>query len=959
MEAPAEKALVAVVGIGASAGGLDALRDFFTAMPGDAGIAFVVVQHLDPHHESMLAQILTQFTKMKVIQVEENVVLGPNQVYLIPPGRYLALAHGRLHLTAPEPHRMPIDFFFHSLAEDQREKAICVVLSGTGSDGTLGAQTINCAGGAVFVQEPASAKFDGMPRSVAQSGYADFVLPVERLVPQLVSYTRDYFHTKPLSPEVTAGKGDMLLMIVSLIRSRTGHDFALYKKNMLHRRVLRRMSLAGIDDLGLYYRYLQENPDEVKRLFRETLVLVSSFFRDPDAFDVLKTNILPILLAEKLDDYELRIWVPACARGEEAYSIAMVIHEYADVQKRRLRLQIFGTDVDEQAVAYARTGLYPEGIAADISPERLDRFFMKEENGYRIESTLREHMVFAVHDLIKAAPFARLDLVSCRNVLIYFEPELQEQLIRLFRYALRPGGVLLLGTSETIGTHADLFAPLDQKQKFFQAKGTGGVGVGQIQRLPDFRTGLRQIRPVELPKSVDPASFVHRLVMERFGPPSVLTDEKGTILYFYGNTARYLSHPSGSPTSKVFNLAQEGIASALDAAYRLALSENREVVREGAPFKGDEGSSHVTLVVRPIPQQEGPTLVLATFLEAPADRERKRDGETVPAQGSAATEALERELKYTRESLQASIEHLQHSNEDLRLANEELQSMNQQREVSKEELQSMNEELSSVNAELHLRVEQLAQTEHVLENLLDNTNVGTIYLDSNLKVVRFTAQAAKVVRLVATDVGRPIADMAVNLENEHLVDDTRRVMETLAFEEKEVRSKDGTWYLMGIMPLRSVDQPKGGVVITFSDVTLVKELTEQRIAREYAEGIVETVREPLVVLDVDLRVVSANEAFYRTFKVSERETKGRYLYDVGNRQWAIPSLKKLLEEVLSEKRAFQDFRVEHEIPSVGHRVMLLNARAIAHGREPVHVLLTIEDITEREKDVQTSGGETK
>ena len=916
METPPSETLTskesprAIIGIGASAGGLEALRDFLRATPEDTDMAFVIVQHLEPHHESMLAQVLTPFTTMKVVQVEEYMDVEPNRVYAIPPNRYLALSHGALRLTPPEAHRMPIDFFFRSLAEDQKEKSVCVILSGTGSDGTPGARAANIAGGVVYVQDPKGAKYDGMPRSAIEGAYADFVLSPEKMGAHLVVHLRDHFGIKALTGRVSADTADTLVKIIQFVRSKTGHDFSLYKKNMLHRRVLRRMGLAGIDDMALYYRYLQENPDEAGRLFREVLVLVSSFFRDEEAFHALKARILPMLAEDRPDDYEFRVWVPGCARGEEAYSIAMTIREYADEQNRQIRFQVFGTDLDDEAISRARAGIYPETITDDVSPERLMRFFVKEEKGYRIVDSIREHMVFAVHDMVKDPPFARLDLVSCRNLLIYFEPELQGRLIGLFHYALRPGAILFLGTSENIGTRSELFESLDEKLKFFRAKGVSGLDLRAV-RFVDLRAGNRGVSPpLDLPKQIDSAALVHRAVMERFGPPSVLADEKGQILYFYGDATRYLPHPSGNPTTNVFDLAREGISSALGTVWRHALTQNKEVVRKGVAFGINDETCTVTLVVRPLPQKGGPTLLLVTFLDEPVSVE-KTVGEAIRVQHD---EPLERELAYTRESLQTTIEQLQHSNEDLKLANEELQSMNEelqsmneQREVSREELQSMNEELYSVNAELHLRVEQLSRTENVLENLIENTNVGTIYVDSTLHIVRFTPEAAKVVPLITTDVGRNLSDMATNLVGEDLVAAAGRVTQTGLFEEKDARAKDGTGYLMRIMPYRASDQQAGGVVITFTDITQVKKLTEETMAREYAEAVVDTVREPLLILDGALHVVSANQTFYRLFGVSQEETEGAYVFDLGNGQWDIPALRKLLEELLPANKVFHDF----------------------------------------------------
>jgi two-component system CheB/CheR fusion protein len=797
-----------------------------------------------------------------------------------------------------------------------------------------------------------------MPRSVIESGYDNFVLSAEKIPGQVVSCVRNV-PARQSVPEATAEVRDALLRISALIRSRTGHDFSSYKQNMFLRRIQRRMALLNIEDIGLYDRYLHENPGEAKKLFVETLILVSSFFRDYEAFVALKEHILPELFRDKPEDYEIRVWTAACARGEEAYSVAMTMQEYVEERRTRIRYQVFGTDLDPDAIALARRGLYPAAIASEVSHERLNRFFTREEGGYRIISDIRERVVFAVHNVIEDPPFARLDFVSCRNMLIYLEPATQDRVIRLFHYALKPGGILFLGPSENVGDRSDLFSSLDPRLKFFRAQGAAKTYLGQLYRVGEPDLKGRGFSLDEDTKKPDPAALVARLVMERFGPPSVLTDEKGRILYFYSDTTRFLPQRSGRPTDKIYDLAREHISSALDMAYRQALREKKEITREGVMFKADGDICQVTLVVRPLFQKDAPPLLLVTFLEE-RDREKKITREAT----EGGTEVLEQELRYTRESLRSTIDDLQHSNEDLRLANEELQSLNEelqstaeQREVTREELQSLNEEMSSVNSELHLRVEQLSETEAVLENLINNTNVGTIYLDEKLRIVRFTPEATHLVPLVAGDIGRFIGDIAINAAGrENLGEDATHVLATQLVEEKEVRAKDGRLYLMRTMPLKAPDQQKRGVVVTFTNVTLIKALAEEKTAREYAEAVVDSVREPLVVLDATLHVVSANRAFYDLFGVPKDETLGRLVYDLGNGQWNIPALRKLLQELLPRKKTFHDFRVERDFPSIGRKTMLLNARMIDHDRKATHILLAIEDITDQGQ-IQRDRGE--
>ncbi len=948
--------------MGASAGGLEAFQRFFANMPSNAGIAFVIVQHLDPDHQSMMTQLLARSTGMKVVEAEDGMRIDPDHVYIIPPNRFLAVDDGALRLTAPlEPRglRMPVDFLFRSLGESQKEHSICVVLSGSGNDGSAALRAVNAAGGITIVQEPATAKYDGMPRSAIESGYADYVLPPERMPEQLQAYVKTFHKVQLRKTPLLPDRSGILSKILRLLRARTGHDFSLYKKSTIHRRIERRMSLHNISDLATYYRHLEERPEEAEKLFKEMLIRVTSFFRDQEAFGVLKAKVLPILLGDKKEGYGVRMWVPGCATGEEVYSIAIVIQEYMEEQKRDFSVQIFGTDIDEEAISIARTGMYPPAIAADMTPSRLKRFF-KEDNGrLRISKEIREHVVFALQDVAKDPPFTRLDLISCRNLLIYLEAELQNRILPFFHYGLKPGGILLLGTSETIGQFPDLFVPLDKKWRFFQAKPS--TISERATGLPEFagtaRRGSRE-DAIEVRKArpTNPATLAQNTLLERFAPPSVMVDSKGDILYFYGDTAEYLKPPQGQPVLNLFEMAREGLRHELAASLRTALSGKREVVREHVKVKTNGGFEPVTLIIRPISQRESNQDFFMVIFEAIRPAAKTDAGKRPAKKGrtSAEVDELQLELTYTRESLQATIEELQASNEELKSTNEEMQSTNEEMqsaneemETGKEELQSVNEELITVNTELHAKIEQLSQIETVMKNLLENTNVGTVFLDTQMNIVRFTAEATKVINLIPSDVGRPLAHTVSNLLYDGLVTDARQVLQDLSFKEMDVRSRDGNWYLVKVMPYRAPDQTVEGIVITFTDITVVRRLSQEQASREYAESIVDAVREPLIVLEASLRVVSANESFRRTFEVSREETEHQYFYELGNGQWNIPELTTLLENVVRENRTFQDFRIEHNFPSIGTRVMLINAKGIVREGKPSYILLAIEDVTDR------------
>jgi two-component system, chemotaxis family, CheB/CheR fusion protein len=953
---PVAAATFSIVGIGASAGGLEAFEHFFGNLPPVTGMAYVLVPHLDPGHDSILTEILQRTTAMPVVQAVDQVAVAPDHVYVIPPNRDMAIFHGVLQLSEPalpRGQRMPIDAFLRSLAEDQGERAIGIVLSGTGTDGTLGLRAILGGGGVTLAQEPASAKYDGMPSSAIRAGYATHVVSAEQMPAVLLGSVRNLPGVVVAPPPKTwTPPASGLNRLLMQVRAATGHDFSLYKKSTIGRRIERRMAQHGLTDIEVYARYLKEHPGEVQILFKELLINVTSFFRDPEAFVALKEEVLPQLLAAKPADYVFRVWVTGGATGEEAYSIAMLLREYMDATHQEFKVQLYSTDLSDNAIALARVGLYLPNIVTDVSPERLRRFFVKEEGGYRIKKEIREMVVFAVQNVIKDPPFTKLDLLSCRNLMIYLEPELQGRLIPAFHYALKPDGVLFLSPSESIGNHPELFAAINRKWKFYRAvksiEATRAVlASGQAWNVEGVGKAMEE--PVIKTKEANLADLARRVLMQSYAPAAVVTDVKGNILFVHGETGKYLRPAPGQATLNVVDMAREGLQLEL-RAIMLAASHGEATLSREVCIKHKGESFAVHLSVRPVSDPDsGQNLLFVVFQDVICGLPAKPRGNAAPATGGAKrVEELERDLAYTRENLQATIEEQQSSNEELKSANEELQSTNEELqstneelETSREELQSVNEELITVNAELQAKIEQLAGMQNDMKNLLDNVSVGTVFLDEHLAIRRFTREAAQVYRLVPSDVGRPLADIKSNLEGEDLLVAAQAVLDTLAPCEREVRTVGGAWYLLRIQPYRTLENVIAGVVMTFTNISQrVEAEAEIRLARLLAENIVNTVHEPMLVLDADMKIVSASRSFFGYFKVMPQDTLGYSVFALGNGQWDIPALRELLETILPRDKSFDDFVVEHDFPVIGPCKLVLNARRVVGeiGEKPLVLL---------------------
>lgn len=840
-----------IVGIGASAGGLGAFESFFAGLEevGLSGMAFVLVQHLSPDHESLLPELIRRSTRLRVLEAMDGMAVEVDTVYVTPPNKDLALLEGRLHLlvpVAPRGRRLPIDSFFRSLALERDELAFGIILSGTGADGSHGIREIKAGGGIVLAQAPATADFDGMPRNAMATGLVDFVLHPGDMAGQLATYISSHvgpaFHKEDQPQRHSVSE---LQKVFVLLRTQTSHDFSLYKPSTITRRLERRMAVRQMDGLEAYVKLLQKDPAEVEALFRDLLIGVTRFFRDPEAFSALETQALPLLMAERDGDSVVRAWVPACSTGEEAYSLAILIQERMNEDGQSLRVQIFATDIDANAIAQARTGIYPASVAADISPERLARFFTpeSESGGFRVHKTIRDMVIFSEQDLIKDPPFSRLDLISCRNLLIYLGGELQKTVLPILHYSLNPGGFLFLGNSETVGEFDGLFLPVDRKAKLYMRRidvpGIFPFAPARFSTYSKVRWTQAPLQRVHQPFHAKPPlkSLVERALLEEFAPVAALVNARGEVLYLHGRTGLYLEPaPGEAGVSSILKMARPGLRQALSSALREAVAMRVPVRSPPLAVIDEKETVYLSLTVKPLQSGEGSGLEPDLFLVAlmsvepplPSDLAAVVDLGLVQdlADQDPRILGLRRELRATEdylhsanEELASSNEELQSSNEELQSINEELQSANEELETSKEELQSVNEELSTVNAELQAKVLDLSRANNDMNNLLAGTGIGTVFVDHQLRILRFTPAVTTIINLIPGDRGRPVGHIVSNLRGySRLVEDLQEVLDTLVPKDLEVQTTQGGWYSMRILPYRTLENVIEGAVITFVDI---------------------------------------------------------------------------------------------------------------------------------------------
>lgn len=902
-----------IVGMGASAGGLAAIEAFFSGMPADSdpGMAFVLVQHLAPDHGSILTELVQRTTRMKVFEVQDGMAVHVNCAYIIPPNRDMAFLSGTLQLlepSAPRGHRLPIDFLFRSLAQDRREQAIGIVLSGTGSDGTLGVRAIKSEGGMVMVQNPASCEFDGMPRSAVATGLVDYELPPAEMAEQLIAYVRHAFGKPPRAATAAAPHNENALKkIFILLHTQTGHDFSQHKTSTIYRRIERRMAVHQVDSIDSYVKYLQQTPLEAHALFRDLLIGVTNFFRDPEAFEVLEKQVIPQLFDAKPAGAVIRVWSTGCSTGEEAYSIAILLQERLDLLRQSYKVQLFATDIDSRAIASARAGMYPASIAGDMTPARLARFFTAESDGsaYRVRKGLRDMLVFSEHDMIKDPPFSKLDLISCRNVLIYMGTNLQKKLIALFHYALVPGGTLFLGTSETVGELGSLFTVLDRKAKVYQSKedfqGPKRAALGRfLSHVPPaiVSNGVRAVvtGPAALPRKPSLRELTEQALLQQVSPAGALVNGQGDILYLHGRTGMFLEPTAGDAgINNILKMSREGLQRDLTIALHKAAATKERVRTPGLRVRTNGHFTLVNLTVCPLPQGVAAALQSPLFLvileEAPALEthagpqarqplltSKEALGDDVSAQMEELHEELRAQgehLHAVNEELETSNEELKSSNEEMQSVNEELQSTNEELETSKEELQSINEELATVNTELQTKVTDLSQANNDMNNLLAGTGIGTVFVDHDLRILRFTPAATPIINLILSDVGRPIAHIASNLVGyDNLVADTQNVLKTLIPKEVDARTAEDKSYTLRILPYRTLDNVIEGAVITFVDITEMVRIREAlRAANELARlaVVVRDAFDAITVQDLDGRILAWNPGAVRMYGWTEVE----------------------------------------------------------------------------------------
>jgi len=824
-----------IVGIGASAGGLEALEQFFGGVPARCGMAFVIIQHLDPDRPAMLAELLQRFTPMRVVEATDRMKVKPDSVYIIPPNKELSILHDTLYLLNPEAAhglRLPIDAFLLALAEDRHEQAVGVILSGMGSDGTQGLKAIKQRGGLILIQEPGSAKFDSMPNSAIKAGLADIVAPASELPAHILNRIKPtaVAHAAPADAAVDFEKACILL------RSRTGHDFSLYKKSTVYRRIERRMQVHQIEQVADYLQFMRDNPQEIDLLFKELLIGVTSFFRDPNTWAVLQERILPDLIASQLDGGILRAWVAGCSSGEEAYSLAMLFRETLDRLNPpgQIGLQIFATDLDPDAIAKARQGLYPAAQASELSGERLARFFTVEEGGsFRISKEIRQMVVFAPQNITMDPPFTKLDILTCRNLLIYLGPDLQKKLLPLFHYSLKPGGILCLGSAESIGNFTDLFTALDSKARIYRRE--------QIPRKAlDVDFPIRHVagptNTFEAPSATmntpNLQTLADQLLLQKFSPAAVLVNAAGDVLFINGRTGKYLEPAAGKANWNIHAMAREGLRQELAIALPKAL-RTLEVERVHNLVVGTNGGTQIVdLTVFPVQEPAalaGMAMIVFSDVAPPAKgaggrRASKTATDARVLELEQALQHAKEEIQSVREEMQSSHEELKSANEELQSTNEELQSTNEELTTSKEEMQSLNEELQTVNAELQSKVDELSATSNDMKNLLNSTDIATIFLDNQLHVRRFTREATQIFKLIGSDVGRPLTDIVNELNYPTLHDDAQEVLRTLVFSEKQITTRDQRWFVVRIMPYRTLENVIDGVVITLIDISEAKRL---------------------------------------------------------------------------------------------------------------------------------------
>ena len=904
-----------IVCIGASAGGLEAFEQFLSNVPKDSGMAYIVIQHLDPTQKGMLPELLQRISSMEVLQVEDRMTVEPNRVYVIPPNKTMSILNGVLYLFEPLESRglrLPIDYFLFSLADDQHENAIGVILSGMGSDGSTGIRAIKEKNGLVLVQDPTEAKYDSMPRNAIDAVLTDIVAPASELPLKLLDFLK---YTPELISEMEIELKDQSALdkIIILLRTQTGNDFSLYKKNTVYRRIERRMGVHKIDKIAAYVTFLQTNPKEVDILFKELLIGVTNFFRDAAVWEKLEEVVMPQLIINQQEGALLRAWVPGCSTGEEAYSLAIVFKEAIEKINPHggISLQIFATDLDNEAIETARKGLFSVDIKENVSPKRLQRFFSTTDNGYRINNEIREMVVFAKHNIILHPPFTKLDILTCRNLLIYMDSELQKKILGLFYYSLNREGFLVLGSAETLGSQSHFFTPIESKLKIYQRTITN-----QTPELFDFPSSFSRTKqayiehqpPVKPPTNIQ--TLADQLLLQYFSPPGVLVNNLGDIIYISGRTGKYLEPAVGKANMNIFAMLRDGLRNDFPAAFRQALMKKELVQLRNIKVGTNGGTQYLDVTIQWIDKPEALAgmvmIIFKDIAKVEGLKELEKKGDKIS--NTARQLELEKELQHAREEMQTTLEEMQTSqeelkstNEELQSTNEELQSTNEELTTSKEEMQSLNEELQTVNAELLSKVDDFTRVNNDMKNLLNSTDIATLFLDKDLNIRRYTNQATKIFKLIKSDIGRPFTDQVSDLDYPELATDALEVLRTLTFIQKQITTSDGRWFSTRIMPYRTFDDRIDGLVITFFNISDHKKLEVELNEKRQMHNLLLNLSSDIIIkLSHEWKVVEFNKAAEIFFgkKVGDVQDKNYFQLFVpgGQQEITEANLSKILNE---------------------------------------------------------------
>lgn len=943
-----------IIGMGGSAGSFHAFEKFFLHMPVKSGMAFVIVMHLDNSYHVNVAAMLQPVSSMAITEATDGMKVEPDHIYVIPPGKDMGIHNGRLLLMEASRYRgahMSIDYFLQSLAEDQWGNAVAIIFSGMGADGETGVRMIKEKLGMAMVQDPVTAEYPSMPNAAIKSNMVDYILSAEDMPVKLIQYLN---HPALLESEAVEEaylnntNQTHLQKILMLLRSHTGHDFTLYKKNTIVRRIERRIAINQLHDYVEYINYLRETPNEIALLFNELLIGVTKFFRDQQAFDVLKEKLYPHLITKEEND-PIRVWVAGCSTGEEAYSIAILLIEFLEEVKsdRRPRLQIFATDLDPNAIDHARSGSYFSNISSEVSPERLERFFIKVNEGYIVKKEVREMIVFAQHNLIKDAPFTRLDLLCCRNVMIYLTSELQKKIIPVFHYSLNPTGLLFLGPAESVGTFQNSFTNLDTKWKIFQRK--EGASLGNMLDFPfhvasQHNKNIKIHLPTKNLKNPLVETF-HKILLESFTPTSLLLNERGDILYINGKTAKFMQINSGEAVFNIHRLAREELKYALGNALHQVWEQKSKIEVSDIKIKDGDQIYLVGFKIDYMTEVPLQDLLLVTFFDLGIIKKRKTSkGNLISSSREGEVEELEKELIYTKQQLHSTIEQMESSMEELKSANEELQSTNEELQstneealTTKEEMQSLNEELMTINLQYQNKAEELTQLNNDMKNLLDNTEIGTIFLDNQLNIVRFTPQVTKLFNVIPGDVGRSITHIVSNFDYPSLEDSIKEVIEKLAGKELEVTTKKDEWYNLRIMPYRTMDNFISGAVVTFTKITPVKAMESRLLSlMYYAKGMVNIIPDAAVVLDKDRKVLVVNDLFLQQFNLKEEEITEQSFMEIVHNKWKTNKLDGLILQT-----GPADLFIQHTFQGTGLKDIFVKTQPINKIEEGIGLVSLI------------------